>query len=294
MQQLTARCRRCTPQAQATPDHICRLSRSKSSDVRSVGQVVAGCADADYTVRVFPGAPLGLLHKYHRDATGTGVVTLKYPPPILLALRGQQSKAAGARPRALMFRDAGALSCWLGINRLDIEVCASSARGRVSVIPQAPTSATAIDANRHVARSFAAFVHRYCCRCTCDAATFAPATLQASVRSGYKRASLIPVPALLGTEARLATEPMEVGEEPALLAVPEPLHGAKAAAAPNSTPKACRASLSIVLLAAAARMYETRLHMHVRYLCVTGLRACCWRHSRGRSVWFLRWLRVMR
>ena len=119
----------------------------------TVGQVIAGCADADYTVRVFPGAPLGLLHKYHRDATGTGVVTLKYPPPILPMLRGQRSKAAGVRPRALMFRDAGALSRWLGINRFGhSDVCKFGAC-RVSVIPQAPTSATAIDANRHVARS---------------------------------------------------------------------------------------------------------------------------------------------
>ena len=119
----------------------------------TVGQVLAGCADADYTVRVFPGAPLGLLHKYHRDATGTGVVTLKYPPPILPMLRGQRSKAAGVRPRALMLRDAGALSRWLGINRFGhLDVCKFGAC-RVSVIPQAPTSATAIDANRHVARS---------------------------------------------------------------------------------------------------------------------------------------------
>jgi hypothetical protein len=147
----------------------------------------------------------------------------------------------------------------------------------------------------------AASAHRYCCRSTCDAATFAPATLQASVRSGHKRASLIPVPAPLGTEARSAAEPMEVGEEPALSAVPEPLQGAKAAAAPNSTPKAALLRLAISRASSSGgRMYETRLHStsvgRLRYLCAAGLRACSWAgwHSRGRGVWFLGWLRVMR
>jgi len=48
-------------------------------------QVIAGCADADYTVRVFPSPPLGLLHQYHRDATGTGAVSLKVTiiPPVV-------------------------------------------------------------------------------------------------------------------------------------------------------------------------------------------------------------------
>ena len=129
--ELTARCRRCTPQAQATPDRICRLSRSgRLTFADTVGQVIAGCADADYTVRVFPGAPLGLLHKYHRDATGTGVVTLKYVPASYLCLscEGSNPKPPAYDRELLCFETLGLSHVGLASIDLDIQMCASLAR----------------------------------------------------------------------------------------------------------------------------------------------------------------------